>query len=315
VSAFDRLTSVRQYRNLGRLRETLPRYFEEARFGTARDYLRLERRPMVSQGSVASSSTLAVSACPQDGPGLPVTIVIPCYNEEASIVFLSRALDEMIAGAERQYALRFILVDDRSSDDTLRLLRGTFSDSSCFTIVALPENRGVSGAIHAGIDAAETEIVCSMDADCSYDPLELLKMIPLLDDKTSLVTASPYHTDGAVLGVPGWRLFLSRGLSGIYRIFLRNKLATYTSCFRVYRRSAARRFKPQFGDFRGIVELLTLMDMAGEGIKEFPTTLQSRIFGYSKMKTIKTIRDHLRLLARMGYYRKLAQKMQNMGIE
>ena len=105
----------------------------------------------------------------------------------------------------------------------------------------------------------------------------------------------------------GRRLFLSRGLSGIYRIFLRHKLATYTSCFRVYRRSVAQRFRPEFGDFRGIVELLARMDMAGEGVKEFPTTLQSRIFGFSKMKTIKTIRDHVRLLARMGRYRREAQ--------
>ncbi|MFO7782000.1 MAG: glycosyltransferase family 2 protein, partial [Spirochaetia bacterium] len=197
----------------------------------------------------------------------------------------------------------YILVDDKSTDDTVSLLRQTFTDPERYTIVELAENRGVSGAIHAGIDESSTDIVCSMDADCSYDPLELLRMIPLLENGTALVTASPYHADGAVLGVPGWRLFLSRGLSGIYRIFLRHKLATYTSCFRVYRRSVAQRFRPEFGDFRGIVELLARMDMAGEGIREYPTTLQSRIFGFSKMKTLNTIRDHLRLLARMGRYR------------
>ncbi len=309
VSAFDGLTSLRQYRNLGKLRQTLPRYFEEAQFGTAREYLGLAPRPAASGKPTPEPSIPRFSSSSPDGRELPVTIVIPCYNEEASIGYLSRALEEMIASAGHDYALRFILVDDKSKDDTVRLLRQTFTDTDRYNILPLEQNRGVSGAICAGIEAAATEVVCSMDADCSYDPLELLKMIPMLDERTALVTASPYHPDGAVLGVPGWRLFLSRGLSGIYRLFLRHKLATYTSCFRVYRRSAMQRFKPQFGDFRGIVELLTLLDMGGEGIKEYPTTLQSRIFGYSKMKTLKTIKDHLRLLSRMGRYRAQARAM------
>ncbi len=238
----------------------------------------------------------------------PISIVIPCYNEEATIGFLSRALDEVSDVSAGKFNPHYYLIDDKSSDDTVRYLRETFSDRDRYTIIELPENRGVSGAIHAGIAAANTEIVCSMDADCSYDPLELLKMIPLLNDGTSLVTASPYHPEGSVLGVPDWRLVLSRGLSGIYRCILNHKLSTYTSCFRVYRKNTVLRYTPEYGDFRGIVELLARMDIAGEKIKEFPTTLQSRIFGFSKMKTLKTIRDHIRLLFRIQKYKRSHKK-------
>jgi glycosyltransferase involved in cell wall biosynthesis len=308
VSAFDTLTHVRQYRNLGKLQDLLPRYFEEAEFGTARDYLNLSCR-------CANKKTASVVKVkkPEDSAkvlkdGQPVSIVIPCYNEEATIDFLSRALDEVTEAANGLYNPHYYLVDDKSTDATVKFLKETFSDKKRYTIVELPENRGVSGAIHAGINAAQTEIVCSIDADCSYDPLELLKMIPFLNGDTSLVTASPYHADGAVLGVPGWRLFLSRGLSGIYRFILNHKLATYTSCFRVYKRSVALKYTPEYGDFRGIVELLAKMDIAGEQIKEYPTTLQSRIFGFSKMKTLKTIRDHIRLLNRMSKYKRKYQK-------
>jgi hypothetical protein len=310
VSAFDRLTHVRQYRNLGKLREMLPRYFEEAEFGTAGEYLGLAATRLDS--TPAGHRTLKPAeapATPRSGSEEEVSVVIPCHNEEAAIDFLSRALNEVDEAAEGRYRIHYYLVDDKSTDSTVELLRETFGDSTKYTVIELPENLGVSGAIHAGIDAANTDIVCSMDADCSYDPLELLRMIPHLDDGTALVTASPYHGDGAVLGVPGWRLFLSRGLSGIYKLFLTQKLATYTSCFRVYRREVVQEWKPEHGDFRGIVELLARLDMAGHDVKEYPTTLQSRIFGFSKMRTLKTIRDHLRLLWRMPKYRKQTREI------
>ena len=308
VSAFNTLSRIRQYRNLGRLKELLPLYFEAAPFGSVREFLHLKCRnvPFTERRNECRTQESTVITHEREDP-LPVSVVIPCFNEEATVGFLAKALKEVIAAAFPAYRLHFIFVDDKSSDDTGKLLHETFTDLSWYTILSLPENRGVSGAIHAGIDAAETEIVCSMDADCSYDPLELLKMIPMLDEKTSLITASPYHRDGGVLGVPGWRLFLSRGLSGIYRLFLSHKLATYTSCFRVYRRSVVQKYKPHNGDFRGIVELIARLDMAGEAIKEYPTILQSRIFGFSKMKTMKTIRDHIRLLFKMRKYKKNAK--------
>ena len=65
-------------------------------------------------------------------------------------------------------------------------------------------------------------------------------MIPMLTDDVDLVTASPYHPDGGVLNVAGVAAVPVASRSrGIYRHVLHNNLYTYTSCFRVYRRSAA----------------------------------------------------------------------------
>jgi dolichol-phosphate mannosyltransferase len=52
-------------------------------------------------------------------------------------------------------------------------------------------------------------------------------MIPLLEDGVDMVTASPYHPEGTVRNVPGWRLFLSRSLSRLYRLVLHHRLATH----------------------------------------------------------------------------------------
>ena len=51
--------------------------------------------------------------------------------------------------------------------------------------------------------------------------------------------------------------------------------------------------------FLGVAELLGKLDLQGEKIVEYPATLAVRLFGYSKMKLLKTIFGHLQLLARL----------------
>jgi hypothetical protein len=109
-----------------------------------------------------------------------------------------------------------------------------------------------------------------MDCDCTYDPHELAKMIPLLADGVDMVTASPYHEQGAVRNVPEWRLALSKTLSRCYRVVLHQRLATYTSCFRVYRRSALTGLTLRHEGFLGVAEMLGRLDLRGSRIVEYP---------------------------------------------
>ena len=134
-------------------------------------------------------------------------------------------------------------------------------------------------------------------------------MLPLLSKNVDLVTASPYHKDGGVRNVPGWRLFLSRGASFLYRRVLRSKLDTYTSCFRVYRRSSMVGMSLNESGFLGVAEMLGRLDLGGGRIVEFPAVLEVRLFGISKMKTAKTILGHLKLLSyliKLRWFRKSA---------
>ena len=138
-----------------------------------------------------------------------------------------------------------------------------------------------------------------MDCDCTYDPHQLAELLPLLTDDVDLVTASPYHPDGHVKNVPGWRLFLSKGLSAIYRRLLDVDLHTYTNCLRVYRKSAIEKLTLEENGFLGVAELLAKLSLSGSRVVEQPATLEVRIFGESKMKTYRTTLGHLGLLARM----------------
>ncbi len=224
-----------------------------------------------------------------------VSVVVPMFNEEEGI---PRLLDKLDAVGEElgDYALRIILVDDGSTDGTWDLLESASSDRDDTVLIRHQENRGIAAAIMTGIRAAKTEIVCSIDADCSYDPQDIEKMVPLLDG-AAMVTASPYHPDGRVVAVPWWRLFLSRNLSRLYSLVLRKKLYTYTSCFRAYRRSVVADMHLDHGDFLGIAELAIRLIRSGEQVVEFPAVLGTRTLGQSKMKILRTVRRQTGLLA------------------
>ena len=125
-------------------------------------------------------------------------------------------------------------------------------------------------------------------------------MIPLLTEKVDMVTASPYHEKGGVRNIPEWRLFLSKGASFLYRRALKSKLNTYTSCFRVYRRASVVDLSVREKGFLGVAELLGRLDLNGGKIVEYPTVLEVRLFGFSKMKTARTIFGHLKLLSQLS---------------
>jgi len=135
----------------------------------------------------------------------------------------------------------------------------------------------------------------------------------MLTPDVDMVTASPYHRDGKVSNVPTWRLTLSKGASWLYSKVLNHKLATYTSCFRVYRRSKMLDLQLREPGYLGVVEALALLDLKGGRIREFPTTLQVRILGHSKMKIARTVVGHLKNLRRFWQMRHLLDRDQLMA--
>ena len=310
---------VRQYRNLDRMTTMLRYYFEKYSFTTIADRLGIATGPAspeVLAGERKHAPTHEHRPLPPaivrgaDVARTPISIVIPCFNEELILPYLSNTLAGVEADLSREHEVRFILVDDGSSDGTWASMQQIFGDRPNFTIVRQEQNRGVAGTIMTGIRTAETEVVCSMDCDCTYDPHELGPMAALLTPGVDLVTASPYHAKGKVLNVPEWRLFLSRTLSKMYGMVLHHKLATYTACFRVYRRSVVAEVPLSRTGFIGVAELLGRLDLGGSGIVEYPTTLEVRILGRSKMKIVKTMAGHIRLIIELIGMRMFKSKNQ-----
>jgi len=291
---------LRQYRNLERMPGILAHYLAHYRFTGIAEHLGLPLAPRATLPSlvrtaVATSPAAAAGAAPRPG----VTIVVPCYNEAASLPYLANTLKSVRASLAERYDVHVILVDDASVDGTWDVMHTLFANDDQTECYRQPANRGVAAAILTGIRHARTPIVCSIDCDCTYDPHELSAMLPLLTDGVDVVTASPYHPDGIVRNVPAWRLALSGIASGLYRRIFRHQLYTYTSCFRVYRRSVMADIRIRRGGFIGVVEMLGRLEQAGGRIVEYPATLEARLLGHSKMKVIRTAVGHLTLMAKL----------------
>jgi polysaccharide deacetylase family protein (PEP-CTERM system associated) len=303
ISAASRYNRIRHYRKLDKMEWVLKEYLRRydftggAEFLGVKDELRIANYELQKQdensGVVSTESKI-------QNPKSKITVVIPCYNEEASLSYLANTLRSVEARLSENYQPEFIFVDDASRDKTFERLNELFGAKTNVEIIRHETNRGVAAGIMTGLRAARTEIACSMDCDCTYDPHELENMLPLLTDDVDMVTASPYHAQGGVRNVPEWRLFLSKGASFLYRRVLRSKLSTFTSCFRVYRRSSVVDLNLHEKGFLGVAELLGKLYLKGGRVVEYPAVLEVRLFGFSKMKTARTIAGHLKLLSNLA---------------
>jgi polysaccharide deacetylase family protein (PEP-CTERM system associated) len=314
LNVISRLATLRHYRNLGKYRQLLPRFLKAARFTSIAEHSRLPSSPLaeLSRDGVSDTTKKTIRRDRQRGPSAvspyvsdprqrsyrrpAVTLVIPCYNEEASLPYLHRTMQSLRHELTRTWDLKLLFVDDCSKDNTREVLTALFGNDPDVRIVSHYSNRGVSAGILTGIRASDTDVVASIDADCSYDPHELVRMLQLLSNDVAMVTASPYHPEGRVCNVPRWRLLLSHTLSRFYRRLLGRSLSTWTSCFRVYRKHQIVDLDLKETGFLGTAELAAQLCLHGRRIVEHPATLEVRLFGFSKMKTVRTILAHLRLL-------------------
>lgn len=106
---------------------------------------------------------LAMPPSGQDWPA--ITVLVPAFDEERVLGGTVRSV------LTSDYpALRLIVVDDGSSDDTAGVARRFVADDERVELVRLDHNRGKAAALNAGLALAETELVVSLDADTVLAP-------------------------------------------------------------------------------------------------------------------------------------------------
>ena len=302
ISAASWLQHIRHYRNLASMPKRVRYFLERYPFTTISDYLNLgegsigEPRPAMAD----AQPTIPVATTPSFGSQVPLAIVIPCYNEEASLEYLRKTLANFSTASARSLRPQFVFVDDGSSDSTWCKLESLFGTRADCTLIQHGKNEGIAAAILTGIKQATTELVAVVDADCTFDPMQLNKMVPMMTDEVAVVAASPFHSRGTIANVPRWRLLLSKGAAFLYRCVLHHQFSSYTSCFRVYRRSAVSDLAVYKKGFCGVAEILARLDLAGYRLVECPAELEIRLLGRSKINTMKTIIDHLQLILRLA---------------
>jgi glycosyltransferase involved in cell wall biosynthesis len=110
---------------------------------------------------------------------MDLSIVIPVYNEEASVEALCEELHGILARLNR--ACEVVLVDDASTDGTPAVLGRVCSRFPESRRLRLVPHSGQSAAMAAGFRAARAPVIVTLDADGQNDPAD----IPRLLDKLS----------------------------------------------------------------------------------------------------------------------------------
>lgn len=105
-----------------------------------------------------------------------LSVVSPCYNEEAVIEQFYHALKGVLAGI-REMEHEILLVDDGSSDGTLARLNSLALKDDRLTVVSLSRNFGQQIALSAGMDYADADAVILMDSDLQHPPELIPEMV------------------------------------------------------------------------------------------------------------------------------------------
>jgi glycosyltransferase involved in cell wall biosynthesis len=104
---------------------------------------------------------------------LLLSIVIPIYNEQATLLELYRRLTHVLSQNLAELAYEIVFVNDGSTDGSIQMLIELHADDPAVKVVNLSRNFGHQAAITAGLDYAKGDAVICMDGDVQ-DPPEFI---------------------------------------------------------------------------------------------------------------------------------------------
>ncbi len=110
------------------------------------------------------------------GPSL--SVVIPVFNEAASLLGLFEEVTDALLGIDAPYEILF--VDDGSTDATPRVLQELAAKDPAVKLIAFRRNFGQTAAMMAGIDHAQGDVIVMMDGDGQNDPADIPRLLDRL---------------------------------------------------------------------------------------------------------------------------------------
>ena len=242
---------------------------------------------------------------------MTIFVLLPAYNEAASIPTLLPRINSALAGR----AYRVVLVDDGSRDGTAALAE-QYGAAMPLTILRHPINRGLGETIRDGIEFCVREgrpgdVIVRMDCDDSQDPSYVPSFLQKLEAGADVVVASRYQEGGGQAGVYGYRNWLSWGAGLFMKAFFPIRgMRDYSSGYRAYRWEILNRALLIYGNrfieqkllgFSCTLEKVVKLDMLGARFVEAAHVLRyDRKRSESKMASWPTTVGYVLLALRYG---------------
>ena len=162
--------------------------------------------------------------------GVELSIIVPVFNEEASLPALFASLSNVLTAMGPSYEL--LAIDDGSNDGSAAILRGLANDQPHLRVIEFARNYGQTAALMAGFDHAKGDIVVTIDADLQNDPLDIPALVAKVRDGFDVVSGWRVDRKDAALSrrLPSWLAnLLISAISGV-------KLKDYGCTLKAYRR-------------------------------------------------------------------------------
>jgi undecaprenyl-phosphate 4-deoxy-4-formamido-L-arabinose transferase len=221
-----------------------------------------------------------------EAPAPSISVVIPVYNEAASLRELYARAVEALDEAGRSFEL--IFVDDGSTDTTFAELERLHAADGRVRAVRFKRNFGQHSAMHAGLVRARGEVLVTMDGDLQNSPEDLPRLVEAVEAGADVASGTRTARRDS------WgRTLPSRVINGMLRRFTGVEIADFGCAFNAYRRSA---IEPMLGAIGRQKFTKALVLSGGASVVEVPVEHTPRA-GRSRYSPLRLTRLALHVLA------------------
>ena len=225
------------------------------------------------------------------------TIVVPTYNERATVPGLLRRLADAVGGGPG--TCEALVIDDSSPDGTGQVAAGVaaeLQDVLPVIVITRPGKSGLASAVLEGVRRARGHVIVVMDSDLSHPPETVPVLLGAVAGGADIAVGSRYVRGGGVRRWPWRRRVMSRGATWMARGLLGVRVADPMSGFFAARRRLFEDVSILGLGYKILLELLVRHPRAA--VVEVPYVFTERAGGRSKLNAAE-VANYLRLLVRL----------------
>ena len=210
---------------------------------------------------------------------MKLSIVIPVYNEAATIAEIVALVRSVDVGMEKE----ILLVDDCSRDGTREVLEKMGRENADLKVLFHEVNRGKGAALRTGFAAATGDVVLIQDADLEYDPHEYSRLLqPIVDGHADVVYGSRFLGGGAHRVVFYWHYLGNWLLTTLSNMTTNLNLTDMEVCYKVFKREVIQNIPLKENRFGFEVEVTAKIARRKLKIYEVPISYYGRDYSEGK---------------------------------